>query len=457
MKLRFLAYGLPLLIGGIAVLFVKQAKVAADLSFDEINQIAESTTVVIESQRLRSSGVLVKRNGDQYTVLTAAQGFTKEDPKQVFTSNGKQFAITQGTVKKFPGVDLAILEFSSKQPLSIIEIGDSTGVKEGNPCYISGFPATVDPDSEKVHKITQGLVIANTNLPITDGYNLSCSNKAHAGMIGGPVLDRQGQLIGIHVESTGPKFIPDSDLNTNEVVETALTFGVSANKFLSLVPKVVPSIDFRTATPIVASETKTAGDQFLLGRDKFDKGDFVGALVAFNKAIALDPDVAMFYLDRGKTYKSLQNYTQAIADYDKAISMNAEHAIVYGNRASVFTIQKKYSQALKDYKKALELDPNDARLYFNRGSAYSDMQDYPKAIADYDQAITLDPDLAEAYGNRGFAYYRMGDKQNAKLDLLESAKILKEQNRQAELQKILRMLSKLDGNNSILNNSIISQ
>ncbi len=89
-----------------------------------------------------------------------------------------------------------------------------------------------------------------------------------------------------------------------------------------------------------------------------NEGDYDNAIVAFTKAIELDPNYALAYGNRGWVYIKLGQYEQAIADSTKAIELDSNLALAYNNRGWAYTELGQYEQALADYNKAIELDPS---------------------------------------------------------------------------------------------------
>jgi len=124
-----------------------------------------------------------------------------------------------------------------------------------------------------------------------------------------------------------------------------------------------------------------------------NEAEYDKAIVAFNKAIELDPDFAPAYNNRGWAYIELGQYGQAIDDCGKAIELDPRLAFAYSNRGLAYTRLGQYEQGVADCSKAIELDPRLALAYSNRGLAYIELGQYEKAIADFDKAVELDPSL----------------------------------------------------------------
>ena len=142
-------------------------------------------------------------------------------------------------------------------------------------------------------------------------------------------------------------------------------------------------------------QTETAVAANNEGFNYNNQGEYDKAIVAFNKAIELDPDFALAYNNRGWAYIELEQYEQGIADCTKAIELDPGLALAYSNRGWAYILLGQYEQGIADCTKAIELDPGLALAYNNRGWAYIELGQYEQAIADYDKAIELDPDLLE--------------------------------------------------------------
>nr|WP_019499968.1 serine/threonine-protein kinase [Pseudanabaena sp. PCC 6802] len=155
---------------------------------------------------------------------------------------------------------------------------------------------------------------------------------------------------------------------------------------------------------------------YKLASEKSSQGKKQEALEDFNKVLALDPNFANGYIDRGNARNDLGDKQGAIADYSKAIELDSRYADAYINRGNIRSELGDKQGANTDYSKAIESDPNYALAYYNRGIVRSELGDTQGAIVDYTKTIELDPNYVNAYYNRGFVRDGLNDKQGAIAD-----------------------------------------
>ena len=142
-------------------------------------------------------------------------------------------------------------------------------------------------------------------------------------------------------------------------------------------------------------------------------GNFQQVFENANKAIELDSRNARAYVNRGFAHSKLGHYQQAIEDANKAVELNPRYVLAYVNRGDAYSRIGNNQQAFKDANKAIELDSRNVMAYVNRGLAYSKLGNNQQAIEDYNKAIELDPRYALAYVDRSSAYITSGNYQQA--------------------------------------------
>ena len=80
-----------------------------------------------------------------------------------------------------------------------------------------------------------------------------------------------------------------------------------------------------------------------------DRGDYAGAIADFDRAIALAPDGADAYHNRGVTKAEQGDYAGAIADYDRVIALDPDNVAVYDDRAVAEAGLAGHSVAVANY------------------------------------------------------------------------------------------------------------
>lgn len=406
-------YFLTPIVLGVAAIVATPFQSAQALNATEVGTIAEAVTVRIDGQN-SGSGVIIKRQGKVYTVLTAAHVVATEDGYDVVTPDGQLHELDYSKVKKLPNVDLALVEFTSPKTYKVADIGDSTAVKAGASIYVSGFPLPTAAITESIWNFSEGKVTANSKRPLADGYALVYSNDTLPGMSGGAVLNSQGKLIAIHGRADAEQSVQKTE---TVYQKTGFNLGIPINTFLNLAADVSPNLGFIGKVNTTTGTTLTADDWILQAADNYKKGNYKDAIKDLSNTISLNPKHEKAHYSRGFLYSELKQYPQAITDFDQAIALNPKYVSAYGSRGNVYRKLKQYPQAIADYEKVIALNSKDTKAYINRGLVYIALKQYPQAITDFDQVIALNPKDGITYRLRGTAYAQLQKYPQAIADL----------------------------------------
>ena len=80
---------------------------------------------------------------------------------------------------------------------------------------------------------------------------------------------------------------------------------------------------------------------------------------ASNAAGKMDPAVAAeTFLNSGNAFYNKADFDRALIDYDQAILLNPNLAEAYNNRGYVYFIKGDMAQAIADFEAAIKLDPD---------------------------------------------------------------------------------------------------
>jgi tetratricopeptide (TPR) repeat protein len=143
--------------------------------------------------------------------------------------------------------------------------------------------------------------------------------------------------------------------------------------------------------------------QVNLGNALAHREDLDGAVKAFQKAIAIDPNCVAAYIGLGICLEDKHDPEGAIKQYRKAIAINPNNSQAHDNLANVLADKGDVDKAITEYKKAITLDPRNAKAHYNRGLVLQQKRDLDGAIKEYRKAIQLETDFVEAHNNLGLA------------------------------------------------------
>ncbi|MCP9909902.1 trypsin-like peptidase domain-containing protein [Cyanobium sp. BA20m-p-22] len=206
---------------------------AAAQSAESVAKVAQVITVRIEGAT-QGSGVLVKRDGNRYTVLTAWHVVAGQRPGEelaVYTSDARAHAVDSSSIRQINGADLASLTFASDENYAIARLGRGLEINIGSRLYVGGFPLPTSAVPSRLFRFLEGLSIASTSKGSVSGYELLYSNPTLPGMSGGPVMDARGLLVGIHGRAE-----TDSQLTEQQgvAVKTGSNQGIPIDLFQSV-------------------------------------------------------------------------------------------------------------------------------------------------------------------------------------------------------------------------------
>ena len=214
--MKFASKIIPLMIGGavgstvaltplLVAIDSQEAKAAAvqlaqTISPEEINLRAKQIIVRIDGASV-GSGSIVDYSDNVYTVLTNWHVMKNQGEYIVQTIDGRKHQVNRATIKQLPGLDLAVFQFTSKQNYQIAEFGDSSNLSEGQNVYFAGYPGELRREDNRYYRFFSASLVGILPKSTEQGYSLVYSGEAFPGMSGGPVLSKEGLMIGVHGEA----------------------------------------------------------------------------------------------------------------------------------------------------------------------------------------------------------------------------------------------------------------
>lgn len=112
-------------------------------------------------------------------------------------------------------------------------------------------------------------------------------------------------------------------------------------------------IDFTEAIKLAPNDIERAKMYGMRGIQYGEEGDFENSISDFNNGIAILPEDAGLFFNRGFTELMRANITDSMQDFDKAIELEPTHARAFHDRGLALSILGNHSRAIDDYKKAI--------------------------------------------------------------------------------------------------------
>jgi S1-C subfamily serine protease len=181
-----------------------------------VPEMARQMTVRILTNPGAGSGVIVERQGQIYTVLTNHHvvDHSQNSRYTVLTEDGREYPGKLLSDEHFVNLDVALVQFSSEKSYRVSQMGDSQALSVGDLVYAAGFPnwklinsGAVENTRDwglKAFRLTAGQVEMLSERALSGGYRLGYTNDIENGMSGGPILDKNGRLIGINGRLKNP-------------------------------------------------------------------------------------------------------------------------------------------------------------------------------------------------------------------------------------------------------------
>ena len=145
-----------------------------------------------------------------------------------------------------------------------------------------------------------------------------------------------------------------------------------------------------------------------LGNVYLQKGRVSDAVQQYRAALGLNPRDPKTYNNLGNAYMSLGQSADAGSSYRQALQMDPNFADAYRNLALLYTRQERYTEALSQLNRAIALDSQNHQVYAQLGELYYRMGDPERGLAQFRKALSLKPDSAEAHYGMGICYGRLG-------------------------------------------------
>ncbi|TVR16057.1 MAG: hypothetical protein EA395_00660 [Phormidium sp. GEM2.Bin31] len=383
---------IPGVLGASALVCMMPSVAQADAV--RVAETAQAVTVLIEVDgQADGSGVIISRQNDTYYVMTARHVLEGGSRFELVTPNEQRHPFNPRDAVILEDLDMAMLSFNSSSRYQTAEI-ETNPVRLGTTVYVAGWRPTARGAR---FDFTPGQISSIDPQP--QGYELGYSNVTNQGMSGGPILDGNGRLIGMHGAGEGQTFSIDGE---EYRLKEGINWGIPIREFVQ-----------GSASRIAAR-----------GRDKLGQRDYVGAIADFNQGLFFNPNSVEALTGRAYAHFAQGNLREAISDASSAISNDSSFSVAYLVRGASYALQGNHSRAIEDYTRAIELRSDFAEAHGLRAVSRAELREYRDANIDAARAIELAPDNPFAYFRRSEVRDLVGELDAAAADLRQGQQLM---------------------------------
>lgn len=198
---------------GIVSILIPLSVAIAQLDQSQLKEITVRIDVEGNYKEDGGSGVIVRQQGQFYTILTAYHVVQEKRNYKVliFNPSSRQIIgshiINEKNIKQIDDYDLAEITIQSSAKYRTANIGDSQQLQPTDDLTVSGYPLPSSFLTKRLSTPTLNLGKFNDKLPPDallkgkKGATLKMDVTTEPGMSGGAVVNKNGELVGILVEA----------------------------------------------------------------------------------------------------------------------------------------------------------------------------------------------------------------------------------------------------------------
>ena len=182
-----------------------------------------------------------------------------------------------------------------------------------------------------------------------------------------------------------------------------------------------------TAPTVINVETKNSSFQkrskdpnpealkfFMNGQMLMNQGQFAEAILEFQDALALDPNVATIYSALAESYWNIGKPELSMKNLNKALELDPNDEDALKMMADQFIMQKKYSEAVEPYSILKKNNPMDTQYIIALAELKKVNRDFHSAMKLYLEAYELEPSRYELLEAAGRNALQLEDKNEAR-------------------------------------------
>jgi len=153
-------------------------------------------------------------------------------------------------------------------------------------------------------------------------------------------------------------------------------------------------------------------------------GDKERALIEFQRAIEVNPNLSTAYMGMADIYRMDRDYPNAELRYAQAARVEPKNFDAQFYHGLMLHLMERVTEAVQAYLRALAVKPDDFRTNLNLATAYYQLEENRQALPYAKKAVDLNGDDGSARLNLGAIYAALGRHQEAVKEYQQAAELM---------------------------------
>lgn len=178
----------------------------------------------------------------------------------------------------------------------------------------------------------------------------------------------------------------------------------------------------------VNAEAETRAEQYANEGDNYFRArDYINAILAYKKSLALDSSRGLTYYGLALCYHQQQQWELAIEAWNQARTRLQPEGAMYLVMGADYFHLKRYKEAMQQFRSAADLVETNpkvlASVQYWIGSTYKELNQLKEAVAALKEAIRLNAEDPDFHFELGTAYQTLGRNAEAVGELREAIRL----------------------------------
>ena len=135
---------------------------------------------------------------------------------------------------------------------------------------------------------------------------------------------------------------------------------------------------------------------FNLGLKQVSGKEFDKAIVSWEKALKINPNLSEAWHNRGSALGRLGRYPEAVESFQKALAIDPNNYQAWNDRAHALYQLEKWAAAADSWGNAIKITPANHLFWYNRGCALEQLESWSESISSYEKSLEIKPDFQPA-------------------------------------------------------------